>query len=129
MVYTCCSILFLGHGTWLKVPLEIRRIGDITTQEQIVYAMIYLFNEMMIQTGACFNEINAQNPSGRKRVCHIDSRGSIGKDGWTDELHAHPCHFINTGRVFSYCIHDHNHSHSSYDHVYIVSVILKRHFL
>ena len=91
--------LFLGHGTWLKTPLEIRGIYDPKTQENILYAMIFLFNEMAISTGAFFNEKKPHS------VFHIDSRHSVGKNGWTDELHAQPKHFIDTGHVFSFCIH------------------------
>jgi len=114
--------LFLGHGTWLKIPLEIRGIYKSEIQRQVMYAMIFLFNEMMIETGAALNKIKPGS------VFHIDSRGSIGDDGWTDELHAQPPHFINTGKVFSFCIHDaeHQHKNASYGHVYVVTDILKK---
>lgn len=112
--------LFLGHGTWLKTPLQLRGIINADTQRRILYAMIYLFNEMMIDVGRCFNK-NAP------RVFHIDSRYSVGPLGWTDELHAQPKHFLNTGRVFSYCIHHNHKPHSAtYDHVFVVTDILKK---
>lgn len=112
--------LFLGHGGWLKTPLLIRGILNAEAQRCTLYAMIYLFNEMMIDIGYCFNQQE-------RRVFHIDSRYSVGKDGWTDELHALPKHFLNTGRVFSYCMHRHNEPRAAtFDHVFLVTDILKK---
>ncbi|QHS57453.1 hypothetical protein GWR56_18585 [Mucilaginibacter sp. 14171R-50] len=91
--------MFLGHGSWLKTPLDLRGISDENVQRDVVYAMIYLFNEMMIETGELFKNI-----AGYDCVFHIDSRGSVGDDGWTDELHPLPAKFRNTGRAFINCI-------------------------
>ena len=112
--------LFLGHGTWLKIPLQIRGINDPKLQRSILYAMIFLFNQMMIETGRRFNK------DGIRRVFHIDSRDSIGEDGWTDELHAQPKHFLNTGKAFAFCIFDKDHAQATYDHVYVVTDLLKK---
>lgn len=95
--------MFLGHGSWLKVPLELRGIADEQTQRDIVYSMIFLFNEMMIDTGNHFNQ-----KCGSVRIFHIDSRGSVGENGWTDELHPLPRHFRNTGLTFIDCINEQN---------------------
>jgi hypothetical protein len=92
--------MFLGHGSWLKTPLQMRGILDPQDQKDIVYAMIYLFNEMMINTGKLFCNM----PNVGSKVFHIDSRGSIGPDGWTDELHALPVHFKQIGQTFIDCI-------------------------
>jgi hypothetical protein len=105
--------MFLGHGHWLKTPLQMRGITNEETQRKILYAMIYLFNEMMISTGAYFNNLLPQS------VFHIDSRGSVGKNGWTDELHALPEHFMRTGKVFIHCIR--KEYEPTYSHVYIVN--------
>jgi hypothetical protein len=91
--------IFLGHGTWLKQPLQIRGINDSENQQRVMYAMIYLFNEMMIEMGGVFNK---HQPA--PKVFHIDSRDSVGKNGWTDELHPKPSHFIKTGETFINCI-------------------------
>lgn len=91
--------VFLGHGSWLKTPLDLRGISDFDKQEDIMYSMIYLFNEMMIETGQFFKEI-----SGYDCVFHIDCRGAIGRDGWTDELHPLPENFRKVGKVFIDCI-------------------------
>lgn len=104
---------FAGHGTWLKTPLQIRGINKQQTQENIVYAMIYLFNEMMIEMGTIFE----YDEGIKGRVFHIDSRGSLGKDGWTDELHPKPNHFMNTGHGFVKCI---NGEPATYENVYVV---------
>lgn len=103
----------LGHGSWLKTPLLLRGIIQHQTQTDIIYAMIYLFNEVMIETGEVFSRV----PGLENSVCHIDSRGSVGKDGWTDELHPKPEHFQATARTFIDCI---NGVPSPHGRVYIV---------
>jgi hypothetical protein len=112
--------LFLGHGTWLKIPLLRRGITDPQIQRCILYAMIYLFNEMMIDVGRAFNQQE-------RRVFHIDSRNSVGLEGWADELHPKPRHFMNTGRVLQYCMRHHGDPmSSSYEQVYVVNDILSK---
>lgn len=90
---------FLGHGGWLKTPLQIRGINTEQSQQKVLYSMIYLFNEMMIELGDIFNKRHQE-----QRIFHIDSRDSVGKDGWTDELHPTPVHFIKIGQTFIDCI-------------------------
>ncbi|MDB5209803.1 MAG: hypothetical protein JWQ30_630, partial [Sediminibacterium sp.] len=90
--------LFLGHGHWLKTPLQMRGINAEQNQKDTMYAMITLFNEMMIYTGNLFNSSDGQ------KVFHIDSRDSVGDEGWTDELHPRPKHFMRTGKAFVHCI-------------------------
>jgi len=104
---------FLGHGSWLKTPLELRGIYDQAVQSDIIYAMIYLFNEMMIYTGDIFCQI----PGLENRVFHIDSRGSVGQDGWSDELHPLPAYFKQTAQAFIDCI---NQTGSAHGQVYVV---------
>jgi len=104
---------FLGHGTWLKRPLQLRGILNDDVQKDILYAMIYLFNEMMINIGRLFNETDCCH------VCHIDSRGSIPSNGWTDELHPRPEYFMKTARIFIDCIKETQ--SPTYEHVYIVN--------
>lgn len=103
---------FLGHGSWLKTPFQIRGIND-KMQQKVLYAMIYLFNEMMIELGDIFNKKHQM-----RRVFHIDSRDSVGQDGWTDELHPTPVHFIKTGRTFIDCIKQKK--MPTYGNVYVV---------
>lgn len=105
--------MFLGHGGWLKRPLMTRGILDEVVQKDILYAMIYLFNEMMIDVGRLFNKDE------KKQVFHIDSRGSVGKDGWADELHPKPKHFMQTGNCFIACINES--SKPTYEHVFVVN--------
>lgn len=93
--------MFLGHGTWLKTPMDIRGISADEQQRDVVYAMIYLFNEMMIETGELFELI-----AGYKCVFHIDSRGFVGENGWTDELHPLPEKFRKIAAAFVRCIND-----------------------
>ena len=104
---------FLGHGGWLKGPLQIRGINDSTDQQKVLYSMIYLFNEMMIEMGGIFNETLPES-----RVFHIDSRDSVGKNGCADELHPRPIHFIKTGQTFIDCIKQEK--EPAYGAVYVV---------
>ncbi len=106
---------FLGHGGWLKAPMQMRGINNPGTQRDIVYAMIYLFNEMMIDIGRLFNTTDCCH------VSHIDSRDSVTKQGWTDELHPKPEHFMKTAKVFVDCIKCSQ--RPTYDHVYVVHQI------
>lgn len=104
---------FLGHGGWLKTPMLMRGIRDQKNREDLVYAMIYLFNEMMIDIGTLVN---------REDCCfvsHIDSRGSLGRNGWADELHPMPAGFIKTGDLFVACIN--KTVPSTYGNVYVVN--------
>lgn len=106
---------FLGHGKWLKLPLQIRGIDKDADQQNILYAMIWLFNEMMIDMGKFFNEVRGLGD----RVYHIDSRNSVGEKGWSDELHPRPRQFMKTGTAFVECIKQT--TSPTYGHVYVVS--------
>lgn len=105
--------MFLGHGGWLKTPLQLRGIQNEQDQADIIYAMIYLFNEMMIDIG---NNFCGDEKVGN-RVFHIDSRGSVGPNGWSDELHPLPAHFSRTGKTFVDCIRNRPSPHGQ---VYVV---------
>ena len=107
--------LFLGHGGWLKEPLQMRGIPDDNElHRKIIYAMIYLFNEMMIDIGRTFREIRKQ-----PNVFHIDSRGYVGPGGWVDELHVKPKHAMKIGDVFIKCINES--AAPTYPNVYVVN--------
>ncbi|WP_316799610.1 hypothetical protein [Pedobacter frigidisoli] len=99
--YRTFARTFLGHGSWLKTPLQLRGIYDSGDQRKIVFAMIFLFNEMMIDIGRIFKVRLGEN-----RVFHIDSRDSVGENGWTDELHPLPAHFKETAQAFIQCINN-----------------------
>jgi len=108
--------MFLGHSSWLKVPLLLRGVPDVgNTHSDIIYAMIYLFNEMVIEMGSTYNV------GDKKKVFHIDSRGLIDADGWVDELHAKPEYTMKIGKVFIGCIKDN--LSPTYDGVYVVKNI------
>jgi len=104
---------FLGHGRWLKTPLLMRGIVQGSTQRDILYAMIYLFNEMMIYTGYLFSK------SYPNSVYHIDSRGAVGERGWSDELHPLPSKFMRIGETFIHCIR--RDQSPTFDHTYVVN--------
>ena len=78
--------LFMQNGKWLKKPLDKYGITDQYTQESIVMALIFDFNEMLIELGKEY-----------QNIYHVDVRGFTGflevynnkKPGtyWYDELH------------------------------------------
>lgn len=105
---------FQQNGAWLKTPMQLRGINDPEIQRKIVYAMIFLFNEMMIDIGHIFTD-EKKMPG---RVFHIDARESVGHNGWTDELHPNAEHFIKIGKVFKQCIKDP--SAATYHQVFVV---------
>ncbi|HEY5747157.1 MAG TPA: hypothetical protein VIU12_13835 [Chryseolinea sp.] len=108
--------MFLGHGGWLKTPLQLRGISDKNDTDlhrKIIYSMIYLFNEMMIEIGDLFAKRDQPN------VFHIDCRGVMGDKGWVDELHAKPKHFMKIGEVFIKCITSSD--KPTYDNVFVVT--------
>ncbi len=105
---------FQQNGNWLKTPMQLRGINDAETQRKIVYAMIFLFNEMMIDIGHIFTD-DKKMPG---RVFHIDARESVGDSGWTDELHPKAENFMKIGRVFKQCIKDP--ASATYQQVFVV---------
>lgn len=107
---------FFGHGEWLKTPMQLRGVLDAEIQRSIVYSMIYLFNEMMIEMS---RDVFGKSPTLKGRLFHIDCRTCIGEKGWTDELHPISEHFMKIGRVFVDCIKERR--APTYDQVYVVS--------
>lgn len=87
---------FLGVGKWLKQPLLLAGITDENDQKDILFAMIYIFNEMLIEVGKNF-----------ENVFHIDCRNAVNpKKGWFDELHPESYEFKKIANVFARCINE-----------------------
>lgn len=91
----------IGHGSWLKTPLKIKDIHDEQLQKDIIYAFIFLFNEMMIELEEHFNENVLK---GDKRIFHIDSRELVKEDEWVDEIHPLPDKFKIIAQTYIDCI-------------------------
>lgn len=84
-----------GTGKWLFEPLNQKGITNKEDQEAIVYAMIYEFNEMLVQL-ATFN--------GMPNLFHIDCRGVAKRDDWYDELHLKSRAYEKVASVYKRCI-------------------------
>ena len=85
---------FMGNGKWLKTPLLIRGYRNEKEQKAIVFGMIELFNDMLIEVGKEY-----------KNVYHIDCRGAVNeKRGWYNELHPHSKEFKKIAKVFEMCV-------------------------
>ncbi|MBI1780412.1 MAG: hypothetical protein HYR66_03475 [Sphingobacteriales bacterium] len=97
----------VNHGNWLRMPLLIKGVPE-KNHKDVMYAMIFLFNEMMIDVAKDFCEIikehYPENPA--PRVFHVDNRGIVPESGWTDELHPTPKYFQKVARLFIKCINE-----------------------
>ncbi len=85
--------LLMGNGKWLYYPLLLKGITEPEEQRSVVAALIYEFNEMLIDVG-----------KERKQVSHIDSRGALEDNEWADELHPNGKAFKRIACTFLECI-------------------------
>ena len=68
----------VGNGKWLYRPLVDLGIGSERDRRDVLYAMLYEFNEMLITLARY---------SGFPRLFHLDVRGFAEAEDWFDELH------------------------------------------
>lgn len=97
--------LFMENGKWLKKPFENKGIIDQYTQESIIMAMMFDFNEMLIELGKEY-----------PNIYHVDVRGftqflerhNHKKSGayWYDELHPKNIIFIEIAKTFTAIINN-----------------------
>ncbi|MGB3585211.1 MAG: hypothetical protein WBA23_01665 [Tunicatimonas sp.] len=71
-----------GNGHHFKEPMMLRGISNANDQRAISFAMIHLFNEMVINI--------VLDPVFGRNVYHIDCRGYARDEDWHDELHLRP---------------------------------------
>ena len=83
-----------NNGKWLKLPLLLKGIEDQYIQESIIYAMIFEFNEMLIEVVKGFKD----------NIHHIDCRGLNDKDSWYNELHPESRIFEKIAKAYEMCI-------------------------
>ena len=93
----------VNHGKWLQMPLNIKGVPK-ESHNDVMYAMIFLFNEMMIDVAHHFNKVIEDNDKNSPRVFHIDNRGIVKNYGWTDELHPTPGFFKEVASLYIKCI-------------------------
>ncbi len=97
--------LLMENGKWLQKPLEKKGITDQYTQESIVMAMMFDFNEMLIELGKEY-----------PNIYHVDVRGftqflenqNHKKKGayWYDELHPKNIVFSEIAKTFTAIINN-----------------------
>ncbi len=68
----------VGNGKWLYEPLHAAGINNDEDKRDVMYVLIYEFNEMLSTLA---------NYSGFQRLFHLDVRGFAVEDDWYDELH------------------------------------------
>lgn len=78
--------MFMENGKWLKKPLEMIGITDQYTQESIIMALMFDFNEMLIELGKEYNNIYHVDVRGFTNFLEIYENKKAGKY-WYDELH------------------------------------------
>lgn len=83
--------LFTGTGKWLHVPLNLKGITAPGDQKAVMYAMIYEFNEMLLQ----FTSWKAL-----ENVRHMDNRGDAQPEDWFDEIHLTSRAFAKVSQKF-----------------------------
>lgn len=81
------------NGHWLKLPLQLKGISDQETQNAILYAMIFEFNEMMIEVASRY-----------ENVYHLDCRGLNDASSWYNELHPESRIFHKIADAYQKCI-------------------------
>lgn len=97
--------MLMQNGKWLKKPMENKGITNQYTQESIVMAMMFDFNEMLIELGKEY-----------PNIYHVDVRGFTSflenhdhkKRGsyWYDELHPKNTVFAEIAKTYIAIIND-----------------------
>lgn len=85
--------LLFSNGHWLKTPLLIKGIAKQEDQEAILYAMIYEFNEMLIDVTSKYDNVH-----------HIDCRGICTRTDWYNEMHPESKIFKKIAKAYEKCI-------------------------
>lgn len=86
------------NGRHFKQPMLIKRILKQEDQNDIAFAMLYLFNEML-------HELVHDDVFGRE-VYLVDCRGYAKTEDWFDELHLEPKKIEKVAEVFVQCMHN-----------------------
>jgi hypothetical protein len=81
-----------NHGASLGLPMASLNITDAKLQKEIVKVVIDRFNEVQINL--------IQNVEFGGRVFHVDCRGVVGDENWTDELHPNNRGFKAVAELF-----------------------------
>jgi hypothetical protein len=92
--------VFMDNGHWLLDALLLRGVTSDQDRRDIMYTIIYCFNEMLIRVG--------RHPQIGKRVYHVDARGSGPKEHhWFDEMHLSSRKFKSIADLYRQCLDDH----------------------
>ncbi|MEQ9439554.1 MAG: hypothetical protein RIG62_10930 [Cyclobacteriaceae bacterium] len=104
-----------GNGHHFKEPMMIREINDNIDQRAISFAMIHLFNEMVINI--------VRDPIFGRGVTHIDCRGYARDKDWHDELHLKPRSIRRVAETYMEAIT----SNDPEKHVFLVRAVAAEH--
>lgn len=91
--------LFLENGIWLKKPLESHGITDPYTRESIIMAMIFDFNEMLIELGKEYPNIYHVDVRGFNHFLEKSRNKRKGRY-WYDELHPTKKVFAEIAKIY-----------------------------
>lgn len=90
----------LDNGSWLYDALATQNIHDSKDQQNVIFSLIYIFNDMLVNL--------AKSNQFGKNLSHIDCRGVAGHDikNWFDEMHVKPKIYKKIANAFVNCIDD-----------------------
>ena len=97
--------LLIENGIWLKKPLETHGITDPYTQESIIMAMIFDFNEMLIELGKEYPNIYHVDVRGFNHFLETSRNKRKGRY-WYDELHPTKRVFAEIAKTYVAIIND-----------------------
>ncbi len=97
--------LFWENEKWLDKPLIMSGIKDQYTKESIVMALIFDFNEMLIELGKEYPNIYHVDVRGFTRVLEINDHKSPGTY-WYDELHPTNPVFVEISKTYAAIINN-----------------------
>jgi len=97
--------LFMENGKWLKTPLELMGIKDQYTQESILMALMFDFNEMLIELGKEYPNIYHVDVRGFTSYLEKHNHKTPGTY-WFDELHPSNIVFKEIAKTYIAIIND-----------------------
>ena len=85
----------LNSGKWIETAMRSAKIYEPVVMHQVIKAMLFMFKQMVIETGASY-----------AYVYHIDSQGIARPNEWFDEIHIKSHKFLQIGRTYAHAMRE-----------------------
>lgn len=85
----------LKSGKWIETAMRSAKIHEPVVMHQVIKAMLFMFKQMVIETGASY-----------AYVYHIDSQGIARPNEWFDEIHIKSHKFSQIGRTYAHAMRE-----------------------